>query len=313
MALSLCAGIAANTGGIDCDVAPGVPAQFAVWSGKILPSTYNSADAIQVAFEQAALLPNSDANKLFMFPIIQEVADNTEANTEGTLGLGFKTIIREGRQAYTFKAFAGIAQVKNLRKFNNTTIPIIVFDSNNRIWGASVANNFVGAKARVFVSGLKFANGQAIEEGVVSITISFLDPKVSTDNAAFLEISNTSSMQGMNDVKLIEFAAHASNVYKIQAYVPTGEMGVGINLADTYAAALTVGAWYAKTGVGYGTPLTITSVVASAPGWNVTLDSTAYTALAAGATIKIGLVDPSVLNTTYSVTGLEAIPIIVTK
>lgn len=312
MALSLCAGIAANTGGIDCDVSFGVPSQFAVWGGKLTPANYANAADIQAALESAAHLPNSDTNKMFMFPVIQEVADNTEANTEGTLGLGFKTIIREGKPAYSFKVFAGLQQAKNLRKFNNTTLSVLMFDTNNRIFGTEKAGNFVGAPARIYVSGLKFATGQALEEGVVTITLSFLDSKSLTDNAAFVEVDSTSNMQGLNDVTLTERSAHTVNVYHIDAIVETGEMGSGINIADTYGSELAAaGAWTAKTTA--GVVLTITAVSQQATGWDVTIDATEYGALTNGDTFKIGWVAPAVLDATYNVSDLEAIAVTVAK
>ncbi len=307
MALSLCAGIAANTGGIACDVNKAIPLFFAPWGGSLSGSDLATQAAVQLALETASELPNSNTGKLFPFPTIQEVTNNSEQNTTGTLGLGFTTIIREGRESYTFKVFAGIEQTKKLRKFNNTNLPVLMFDTNLRVWGKATGTNnatFVGRMARIFVSSSKFATGQNVEEGVVEITVAFVD----IDNEAFVEIGSTGDITGLNDVVLTESSDNTVNVFHVQAIVPTGEMGSGINMRDTYGAALAmVGAWYAKVN---GATRTISSVTATTPGWDVTLLNTPT--LVTNDVVEIGWVAPQTLDTTYNVVGFEATPLITT-
>jgi hypothetical protein len=47
-------------------------------------------------------------------------------------------------------------------------------------------------------------------------------------------------------------------------------------------------------------------------GWDITFDSTAYTALSTGAKIKINLADPTTLDAA-DVTGIEGVAVIATK
>lgn len=313
--ISLCASSVANTGPILCDIAPGIAKKIYIWNG--------SADIVDVTgalfqpyFEAASKLPKAHANKLFVFPEHEDVADSSEANVEGTLNQGLKMIIREGKPVYTLKVLAGQSLVPLLRKFNNQNLRVLVLDSNNRIWGVKQGEKFVGAQARVYVSGLKFATGQGIEEGVVTITLSFLSASEVNDSAIFGEVDTTSNIIGLIDVNLVETAAHAVNVWHIGAEIPTAEIGETINVADTFSAEIADATlWVAKTGApSYSTNLEITSVAEDPNngGWTVTFEAVAYAALDAGTKIKLYWTTPALLEAA-DVDGLESNYIILTK
>lgn len=315
MAISLCASNVVNTGPIQCDVGPGIAKKIFIWN--------NSADIVDVTgdlfqpyFENASKLPKADADKLFVFPEHEDVVDSSEANVEGTLNQGLKMIIREGKPVYTLKVLAGQSLVPLLRKFNNQNVRVLMLDSNNRIWGVKQGEKFVGAQANLFVSGLKFATGQNIEERVVTITLSYLSVSEVNDAAAFGEVTTSSGIIGLIDVNLVETAAHAVNVWHIGAEIPTAEIGQAIYVADTYGAELADALlWKAFTGAPiYGTPLSIDSVTyePANKGWVVTFDAVEYAALANGTKIKLQWVDPITLEAN-DVDGLESNFIILTK
>ena len=314
MAFSLCSSIVANTGFVACDAAPGIPSKLMIWNGSYAISGYSEAN-FQAALEAASKKAKADPDKLFVFPEIQDIADNSEANTEGTLNLGFKTIIKEGLPAYTFKVFAGQSLVASLRAFNNQTVRVLMLDRNDRIWGTKSGSNFVGMQARIFVTPLKFADGQNVTEGVVDVTVSFSSASEFGDSATFGEVNDTSGIVGLMDAELSEAAAHASNVYYIKAKVPTAEIGQYVDMYDYFDDELAVSAlWTAFTGATFSTSLAITSVVkdVAKKAWAITFDNTAFTALSAGASIKIVPVAPPVLDAA-GVTEVELLPIVVTK
>jgi hypothetical protein len=155
------------------------------------------------------------------------------------------------------------------------------------------------------------ANGQTTK-----VTLSFVSAGQVYDSAAFIETNlSLSDMEGLLDVTLAEYAAHASNVYKIKGFIPSSSPNTSLNLYDSFADDLAVaGMWDAKSGTTFTTNLPITSVAknTSNKGWDITLDSTAFTALSSGAKIKISLADPTTLDG-GDVTGVEGIPVIVTK
>lgn len=315
MAISLCSTVVANTGAIDCDVAPGIPLKMLIYNGSKVITSISSSANFQTFLETNSKLSKSNAEKIFVFPIVQDVADATEANTTGTLNQGFTTVLREGKPAYTFKVFAGQSLVPQLRKFNNTSVKVLIMDTNNRVWGVKSGANFIGAQAKIFVGGLKFATGEAVEEGVATISLSYLSATELNNDAAYGEITTSADIIGLIDLILTETAAKAANVYKIGVNIATSEIGGFINLYDTYSTQLASAAlWEAFTGATYSTPLTITSVAADAvnSGWTVTFDATEFTALPALANIKLQLKSPPTLDAA-DVIGVESGSIILVK
>jgi len=313
--LSLCASSVANTGPILCDVAPGIAKKIFIWNDSV-DIVDVTGDLFQPYFEEASKLPKADAGKLFVFPEHEDVVDASEANVEGTLNQGLKMIIREGKPVYTLKVLAGQSLVPLLRKFNNQNLRVLVLDSNNRIWGVKQGTKFVGAQASIFVSGLKFATGQNIEERVVTITLSFLSASEVNDSATFGEVDTIAGIVGLIDVDLVETAAHAANVWHIGGQIPTAEIGEVINVADTFSAELADDLlWIAKTGApGYATTLAIDSVAEDLVngGWTVTFEPVAYAALAGGTKIKLYWTTPALLEAA-GIDGLESNFIILTK
>lgn len=313
MSISLCGTSVGNTGAIQCDVAPGIPVKFMIWNDSAAISAVEGSQ-FQPYFETASKLSKTAAGKVFVFPVIQDIADKSEGNKEGALNQGFKTVLLEGKQAYDFKVFAGQSLVPQLRKFNNQNIKILMLDANNRVWGVKSGLNFVGTQVKIFTGGLKFATGQNVEEGVVSISVSYLVASELNDDASFGEIDSAAGIIGLLDAN-VTYISNIANVYKIGVEVPTAEIGSTINLGDTYAVELANAAlWTAKTGVNYGTTLVITSVAydSTLNCYTVTFDSTAYTALASGAKIKLNLAAPPVLDAA-DVDGIEGIEVILTK
>lgn len=313
MAVSLCAATVANTGAIQCDIAPGIPVAIFIWND-IQPITAVQGSQFQPFLENAAQLSKSAAGKLFLFPIIQDVADKTQSNKTGTLNLGFSTILLEGKPDYEFKVFAGQSLVPQLRKFNNQNVKILILDNHNRVWGVASGSNFTGAQVKMFTTGIGFATGQAVDEGVVTISVSYLIAAELNDAAAYGQITSFSNILGLIDAN-VGFISNIANVYKIGITIPTAQIGQTINLGNNYSTLLANAAlWVAYTGNNFATTLAITSVAydATIGAWTVTFDSTAFGALAVGTKIQLGLVAPPTLNAA-NITGIEGVVTILTK
>lgn len=318
MSFSLCGSIGANTGGIQCDVSRGILKRLYISGGAISSSEYADATSLEAALIAASLLPKTDKDKIFPLPEVQDIADKSDANKEGSLNQGFKTVLLEGKPAYELKFFGGATLVKALRKFNNQTVRVLELDANGRLWGTFSGTDVVGFQAKLFFGGLKSATGQNVEEGVITMSLSFLDTSEYYDNAVYLDVSgvNMTNVEGLIDATLYEAASHSTNVYKIGAKVPTSQAGVSINLYDEYADELAgASLWEAFTGApNYATTLPITSVAkdANLKAWTTTFDSTAFSALGSGAKIKLNFKSPALLNA-GDVTGIEGVAIVLTK
>jgi len=307
MSLNLCGSIGDNTGPVPCDVTRGVP-KFAFVGGKVFqPSDYATPTAFTTAFKAAAKLAKGDTSKLFPFPEFQGNADKTDANKEGTLGYGFKQVLLEGRPAYEFDVLIGQTQFQKLRKFNRTIAPVFISDDANNMWGLAKSDGtFVGNDAYIFVTGNPFGDGS--KNIVAKITFSFVSVSDFHDSSAYFPLSfNPNEVKGLLDVVLSEASAHSTNVYHIAGNVLTAKLGTSINVAQTFGATLASAALWTLVKDSDGSSVTITSVALNSGGlyYDFTIDSTAYTALASGTKLRIGLATPATLDAA-SVTGVEA-------
>lgn len=312
--VSLCGSVAQNTGEILCDVSKGVGKKLFIFNGEFAEADYATQVAFETKIEEFSKLSKSAANKIFPIPEMQDIVDASEANTEGTLGLGFTTIIREGRPAYTIKSFAGSTLAKALRKYNNQTIRFLEYDANGRVWGTKQGTKFKGYLGKLFFTGQKLATGQAVEEGIVTYTLSIMDTSEYNDNSYYMDISNVTSIVGLLDVQLSEAVASVSNVYTIAVKVPTSKIGESVNLYDQLATLLNDDALWVATNAQTGAAMTITSVTADATNkaFDVTIDSTQHTALGPSDKIILSLAAPNVLDAA-DVTNIESDTLIVDK
>lgn len=314
--LSLCGNVGANTGPIACDVRRGVP-KIPILGGAVFsPADYASSETFKAALLEAVNLPTGDSGKMYPFPEIQNVVNNTEANTIGTTGSGLQIPLREGRPSYTFGVIIGTNLEKQLRKFNGSVVPVMMVDANNNVWGSLDSNqNFKGTSALIYVSPKPYSDGSSIDTEYALVTMSFISAAEFADFAAFVKVDfNIGELEGLLDVALIEIS-NVANVYKIGVEYPNAQLGGNLNIYDLYSAELAAaGLWKAYTGPLLTTPLTITSVAVDATleAWTVTLDSTAYAALASLVKIKLELTTPALLLAD-DIVGIESIPLIITK
>jgi hypothetical protein len=316
MPANLCSQVGANTGEVLCDKSRSITKKLFIFNGSVLAAGYVDSDTFLAGLATKSRLSKFATEKIFPLPEVQEIADTSEANTEGTMGLGFKTVLREGKPSYSYKFFAGASLLKQLRKFNNSTVRVMEYDTNGNMWFTTSGSTILGYRAKLFFTGGKAATGAAVEEGVVTLTLSILDTTEYLDNAKFMPIEgNINDIEGLLDVDLSEPTAHVSNAHKIKVQADTSQANLKIDFYDDYSTLLaSASLWEAFTGATFSTPLTITSVAADAANkaFTVTFDNTAYTALSAGAKIKLNLKAPDVLAAA-DVTGIEGIAVTLTK
>jgi hypothetical protein len=314
MSLSLCGSVGANTGAIDCDITRGTPIMIAPGSATFSSSDYADQTTMDAAIIAKTKLATGNTQKLFPFPVIQGAADQTEAAKYGNLGYGLKMKLLRGKPAYEFDVLAGTALEKALMAFDKKVVPLLILDDKKQFAGVKdSSDNYKGAKWLIGVEPSPYGDAQNAK--ATKVTISIVDSQDFVENAVFYETALTStSLVGLKDVILWEPQAHASNVYKIKMKIPTTKLNGDLDIWSDYGALIAALTFTAGTGSNYGTALTITSVAAdnTLEALTVTFDSTAFTALSAGAKIKLTPPTPTVLDAA-DVTGVELFPIILTK
>lgn len=309
---SLCGSSVANTGEIACDPSKGVLRKIMLFNGSMGPSEYVDQETFLNTLIGYSKLSKDDPNKVFVINEAQDLADASEANKEGTLNLGFKAILQEGKPGYTVKIFGGSDMLRRLRTFNNQTVRVIEYDANGVFWGTMSGDRFKGFQARIFFDGGKIATGQNVEEGIITFTLSIISNSEYKDNFKWMETSgNVESIVALMDVNMV-FLSKASNAYTFGLKVP------GSNLMGAYDAFPQIGeavkteTFTAGYGVNYATPLPITSVTTSQSGLVITFDATAFGNVPAQGKIKVFPPSPADLDGA-DVTEVELVPVIVTK
>ena len=316
MALSLCSSSVANTGELACDKSRGILKKLFIFNGSIASGDYETEEELFDKLVAHSKLSKDESNKVFVINEAQDIADASESNTEGSLGLGFKAIIREGRPAYTVKIFAGADLVKRLRTFNNQTVRILEWDANSTLWGTTSGSSFIGFQAKLFFSGPKLATGQNVEEGVCTFTISILSTSEYYDNAVWASLAdhNIEDIKPLIDVPLA-FVSNASNVHQISMKIADSNLISDFNIYDDYGTTIaTLDADFSALS-GAGTPATALAITSIAGNGTlktlaVTYDNTAYGA----ATGNIKLIPPTPAELDAAdVVGVELISVTYAK
>jgi hypothetical protein len=310
MSLSLCSSSVANTGELACDKSRGVLKKIFIFNGAIASADYASETALFDKLVANSKLSKTDSSKVFVINEAQEIADASDSNKEGSLGLGYKAVLQEGKPAYKVKIFAGADLLKRLRTYNNQTVRFLELDANATIWGTKSGTSFKGFQAKFFFTGNKLATGQNVEEGVVEFTLSILSTSEYFDNAYWASLSgnNVEDIKPLLDAQLA-YVSNVSNVYKYSLKI------AGSNLVSEYDVLSDLGTEIAATTFtaksGAGTPSTALAITSTAYDSTnsllaVTYDSTAYAA--ATGNIKLIPPTPAVLDAA-DVTNLEILSV----
>lgn len=316
MAYSLCGTSVDNLGQQECDKAKGVLNRIAIDNGVVGEADYATPALFHAELTEKSKLSKSATEKLFILPEVQEISDASEANKEGSLNLGFKATLMEGKPGYKFKFFGGADLLKRCKTFDNQTVRIREYDANGVWWGTKVGTDSKGYQAKLFFTGGKVATGQNVEEGVIECTVSILSTTEYFTNSYWVETTsaeNVGDITPLLDVQLT-YISKASNVYKVGMYINGSNQTGPYNIFDEAGSAIAALTFTAGTGTNYGTSLAITSVAVdnSLKCLTVTFDSTAFTALAGGTAIKLIPPTPATLDAA-DVTETELLYVILTK
>jgi hypothetical protein len=95
-------------------------------------SDYASQAAFVAAIRAAGLLARNAADKVFTFPLLLDLQDNSTQNQTGSLGDGPVEVIQEGAPGFTGGFKASNKQVQNMRSLaNGTAARYLCVDEDN--------------------------------------------------------------------------------------------------------------------------------------------------------------------------------------
>lgn len=313
MALDLCAYNLPNGGAPACDKTMGIPRYLIVGDGEFTSAHYATILAFKNQLKAATLIAKGGAGKLIVLPIIADVQNKTGENTTGTLNQGFSETLRQGFPAFDFGVQISNNHAQKFTALNNQDIRVFIVDNNLNVWGVETSTgNFRGFSSRIFVGGDNFTDGQASK--VILVSWSSTDVEEFKIASRYFTIDFAVSDYGkLKDVELYQKAALASNVAKISGRLKTGKVGFYLDIYADYSTGLGSAARWEAVNTATGAAFTLTSVAVNAAGyWDVTFDSTLWTALASGASVTLKLKSPATLDAA-GVTGIEGIEVVITK
>lgn len=240
---------------------------------------------------------------------IRNFDDQTGEPTKGGVGnlTTSQVVTADGIPAFNFGYNGGELQHAVLAKVESGSYDVFLVDEAFTVYGTKSGSNMVGfSTEQIYVNPSKFPVADFVNQYSFSITFaSMIEYK--SQSAFIVTNSGITAKVGLINVQLTQLSA-AANVHKIQAIADGGT-----NLEVLYGTAISALTWTAKN-VATGAAFTVTSVAddSTLDAYTVTLDSTAWTALASLGQVEIiGPVASALAGA--SVKPYEMISVIVTK
>lgn len=307
--INVCATLGGNTGRPDCDVRMGRIKYLLLTTSKEFTETnIASSEAFEAALQTAMLLANSDANKIFAFPEMRDVTDNSGDPATGSLADGFEEVLNEALPKYLAKSTPGVCVQQAMASFNAWPGKFYFIDENNILWFKTTSSD--GGKG--FATGYLYTNPPKpkgsgdVQTANTRLTFGSIDDLKSGVGALKLGF-NIADLNNMQDVILTdEESENVSGALNNTFLIGAKTRCEGTNIYSTFKTLLTLAYWRAYKAD--GTALTLTSVtpVDASSAWQLVMTYAVYNALPAGTVFYIDFVVPATLNAA-GIEGIEAI------
>lgn len=306
--INICGTLGGNTGRPGCDVRMGRIKYLMLTSGKeFTEGDLASSEAFEAALQASMLLANSDANKVFAFPEMRDVTDNSGDPATSTLADGFEEVLNEALPKYLLKSTPGICVQQAMASFNGWPGKFYFVDENGILFYKITTSD--GGKG--FATGYLYTNPPKpkgsgdVQTANTRLTFGSIDDLKSGVGALKLEF-NVADLNNMQDVILTDeedenVSGALNNTFLIGAHTRCE----GTDIYATYKALLTAARWRAYTSAGVVIAITSVTAVDVSSAWQVVLDSSAYNSLAVGTVFYIDLVVPATL-VAAGIEGIEA-------
>jgi hypothetical protein len=314
MANVVCGILGANTGKPQCDVPIaaikyGLPTRGCEFTEAEL----TDSSTIKAAMLAKMLLAKTDNQKLFLIPYANEAEDNTGDPNIGTLSDGFEEPLSDALPKYILRhAKMGVKQNQAICVFNGWGDKYYFIDRNNRFCYIVKSDN--GSKGfsvgNLYYDPPRPGSSNAVKTTIGRITFANADEfKSSVIGMIDLDF-NPADLVNIEDINIVQKAAPASNVVTIGGLSRFGQVDIYAN----FKTALNNVARWQVINESTGASMTKTSVATDDgnKGWDLTIDSTEFTALPSGAKYSVNLVSPATLALA-GVYGIEGIKITFTK
>lgn len=240
---------------------------------------------------------------------IRNFEDQTGEPQKGALGnlTTSQANIADGIPVMNFGYDGDEIQHQVLSIIETGSYSVFLVDENYVVYGTKSGDNMIGFSIEdIYVPLSKFPVSDFVNQYSFNITFSSMTEWKS--NSAFVvTTSGITAKVGLINITLSQYSL-VSNVAKLYMIAKGGT-----NVEPLYGAALDGLTWTAQNAT-TGAAITVTSVATDATNdvMGVTIDSTEYTALASGTTIKILGPTPAAMAA-VSIKPFEFVPVVITK
>lgn len=299
-----------NTGQPLCDFIKGIPKKGVILLDR--GASFSAANLASVTAFNAALIAKTYAargDRAYPIWDINNFEQETPDPTTGGVGNMTTEQIYISDPLPSFRIGYGGGEIQHARigAMSGGSYDFMIVDDNYSVYGTKTADGGMKgwSTSQIFVYPSLFRVADAVNQYSFRIQLASI-AEYRENIAAVKSNSSILSAYGLINVPLTELSK-ASNVVKVQAIADGGT-----NLEPVYGTAISALTWTAKNAD--GTSFTVTSVAddTALDAYTVTLDSTAYTALASGDTVTIYGPTASALAGA-DVSPYEMIPVIITK
>lgn len=307
--INICGTLGGNTGRPDCDVRMGRIKYLLLTSGKeFTESELATSESFEAALQTAMLLANSDPNKVFVFPEMRDVTDNSGDPATGTLADGFEEVLNEALPKYLLRSTPGLCVQQMMASFNGWPGKFYFVDENGILFFKITSSD--GGKG--LTTGYLYTNPPKpkgsgdVQTANTRLTFGSIDELKSNLGALKLDFS-PADLNNMQDVILTdEETENVSGSLNNTFLVGAKTRCEGTNIYSTYKTLLTAARWRAYTSAGVDITITSVTPVDLSSAWQIVLNSSEYNALAEGTVIYIDLVPPATL-VANGIEGIEAV------
>lgn len=306
--ISVCATLGGNLGTPACDVRMGRPKYILLTTSKVFTAAnIASSEAFQAALTAALLLSKSDANKVYAFPGLRDITNNTGDPTLGTLADGYEEVLNEALPKYLLKSTPGTCVQQQMASFNGWPGKVFVIDANGILWFQTTSSG--GAAG--FSCGYLYTNPPAFKGSTdvntanTRLTLGSIDEFKTNVGAIKLDFS-VPALANIIDVVLDDRETENTSGALNNVFIIGGKTKCeGTDIYAAYSAALNnIARWRSYKADGTVISITSVSINAGLLAWNVTINSASFSALSSGDVFYIDLATPDVLHAA-GVDGIE--------
>lgn len=273
--------------------------------------TYSTASiAAFKALIEADILADDPLQRAYPVQGLVKPTDNSTAPVFETFPEGSIANVNNGFYDWTFQFIkGGLCLSIALQKANGQNRWFFIVDDQGRLYGVNAGEGLIKGVNPNLTYTPPFTLNTGTNVTVYATRVNFSTDQLNV-NAKILDfgadggLDYLSSLNGLQDVKMLQGAARALGVLKVQAFTSCGT----VDLHALYATQLAVVAGFRARNKATKKPIPVTAVADDTAnlGWTVTLDTANANYSAAANAIEVALNGPTETAPLIGGVGLES-------